>query len=68
MVPAGTRYWWSNRTIIKGTVEDAVIFVISSAEFTIDATDTSNTISGFDTIRQGVTLRNTGSGSNGITS
>ena len=57
-----------NRTIIKGTVEDAVIFVISSAEFTIDATDTSNTISGFDTIRQGVTLRNTGSGSNGITS
>ena len=51
-----------NRTIIKGTVEDAVIFVISSAEFTIDATDTSNTISGFDTIRQGVTLRNTASG------
>ena len=57
-----------NRTVIKGTVEDAVIFIISSAEFTIDSTDTSNTISGFDTIRQGVTLRNTGAGSNGITS
>lgn len=56
----------TNRTIIKGTVEDGVQFIISNAEFTIDQTDPSNVITGFDVIRQGVTLRNTGS--TGITS
>ena len=50
----------TNRTIIKGTVEDGVQFIISNAEFTIDQTDPSNVITGFDVIRQGVTLRNTG--------
>ena len=48
-----------NRTIIKGTVEDGVVFVVSNAEFTIDSTDPNNVITGFDVIRQGVTLRNT---------
>ena len=28
-----------NRTIIKGTVDDGVVFIISNAEFTIDTTD-----------------------------
>ena len=37
-----------NRTIIKGTVDDGVVFIISNAEFTIDATDPSNVITGFD--------------------
>ena len=28
-----------NRTIIKGTVDDGVVFIVSNAEFTIDTTD-----------------------------
>jgi len=58
----------TNRTIIKGTVEDAVVFIISSTDFTIDATDPTNVITGFDDIHQGLTLRNTTSGTYGITS
>ena len=57
----------TNRTIIKGTVEDAVVFIISSADFTIDATDPTNVITGFDDIHQGLTLRNTTSGTYGVT-
>ena len=56
-----------NRTIIKGTVEDGVVFVVSNAEFTIDSTDPNNVITGFDVIRQGVTLRNTTAAYNGVT-
>ena len=57
----------TNRTIIKGTVDDNVVFIISNSEFTIDATDPANVISGFDVVRQGVTLRNTTSATNGVT-
>ena len=57
-----------NRTIIKGTVDDGVVFIISNSEFTIDTTDPANVITGYDVIRQGVTLRNTTSSTNGITS
>lgn len=57
----------TNRTIIKGVVEDGVQFIVSNSEFTIDQTDPSNVITGFDTIRQGLTLRNTTSGTNGVT-
>ena len=35
------------RTVIKGTIEDNVVFLVSNSEFTIDATDASNTITGF---------------------
>ena len=56
-----------NRTIIKGTVDDGVVFIISNAEFTIDATDPSNVITGFDVVRQGLTLRNTTAATNGVT-
>jgi len=48
-----------NRTIIKSTVDDGVQFIVSASEFTIDTTDPTNAITGFDKIRQGVTLRNT---------
>ena len=58
----------NNRTIIKGTVEDSVVFIISPTEFTIDATDPTNVITGFDVVRQGLTLRNTTSGTDGVTS
>tara|TARA_B100001057_G_scaffold157801_1_gene158494 strand:+ start:326 stop:1807 length:1482 start_codon:yes stop_codon:yes gene_type:complete len=56
------------RTVIKGTIEDNVVFLVSNNEFTIDASDASNTITGFDVVRQGLTLRNTGSATNGVTS
>jgi len=58
----------NNRTIIKGTVEDSVVFIISASEFTIDSTDPNNVITGFDVVRQGLTLRNTTSGTDGVTS
>lgn len=57
----------TNRTVIQGVVNDAVIFIISASEFTIDSTDPTNAITGFDVIRQGLTLRNTTSGTNGVT-
>jgi len=57
-----------NRTIIKGTVDDGVVFIVSNAEFTIDTTDPANAITGFDVVRQGLTLRNTTSSTDGITS
>ena len=57
-----------NRTIIKGTVDDGVVFIVSNSEFTIDTTDPANVISGFDVVRQGLTLRNTTSSANGVTS
>ena len=57
-----------NRTIIKGTVDDGVVFIVSNSEFTIDTTDPANVISGFDVVRQGLTLRNTTSSTNGVTS
>ena len=47
------------RSVIKATVNDEVIFIISPSEFTIDSTDSENAISGFDIVRQGVTLKNT---------
>lgn len=58
---------FTNRTIIKGTVEDGVVFIVSNSEFTIDQSDPANVITGFDVIRQGLTLRNTTSGTDGVT-
>ena len=57
----------TNRTVIQGVVNDAVIYTVSASEFTIDSTDPTNAITGFDVIRQGLTLRNTTSGTNGVT-
>ena len=56
------------RSIIKATINDEVIFIISPIEFTIDSTDAENAISGYDIIRAGVTLKNTNNNTNGVTS
>ena len=56
----------NNRTIIKGTVEDSVVPLLVLLEFTIDSTDPNNVITGFDVVRQGLTLRNTTSGTDGV--
>ena len=56
------------RSIIKATVNDEVIFIISPVEFTIDGTDAENAISGYDVVRAGVTLKNTTNATGGVTS
>lgn len=57
-----------NRIVIAATVNDEVIFIISSVAFTIDSTDPSNVITGFDNIKKGTTLRNTTNATGGVTS
>ncbi|MAV94127.1 MAG: hypothetical protein CMA31_00395 [Euryarchaeota archaeon] len=57
-----------NRIIIAATVNDEVIFIISSVAFTIDSTDPTNAITGFDSIKKGTTLRNTINATGGVTS
>ena len=57
-----------NRIIIKAIVNDEVIFIISSIAFTIDSTDPTNAITGFDSIKKGITLRNTTNATGGVTS
>ncbi len=56
------------RSIIKATVNDEVMFIISTSEFTIDSTDAENAISGFDIVRAGITLKNTTNATAGVTS
>lgn len=58
----------SSRGIITAVVNDEVVFTISSQDFTIDTSDVDNTITGFDRIRQGLTLKNTLNSSGGVTS
>ena len=57
-----------NRVVIAATVNDEVIFIISSIAFTIDSTDPDNAITGFDNIKKGTTLRNTINATGGVTS
>lgn len=57
-----------SRGIITAVVNDEVVFTVSSQEFTIDTADVDSNILGFDRIRQGITLKNTLSGSGGVSS
>ena len=50
--------------ILKGWVDDTVVFIVSNDEFTLDNT---NAISGFDRIKKGITLVNTEVANNGVT-
>ena len=50
--------------ILKGFVDDTVVFIASNDEFTLDD---SNAISGFDRIKKGITLVNTQNANNGVT-
>lgn len=50
--------------ILKGFVDNKVIFIVSNDEFTLD---NSNAISGFDRIKKGITLVNTENSRNGVT-
>jgi hypothetical protein len=54
--------------IITAVVNDETIFTISNADFTIDLNDAASNISGFDRIKQGLTLKGTLNSSGGVTS
>jgi hypothetical protein len=50
--------------ILKGFVDDTVVFIASNDEFTLDD---SNAIAGFDRIKKGITLVNTQNANDGVT-
>ena len=57
-----------NHSVIAATIEDEIIYIISGQEFTIDSTDPTNAITGYDVIKEGLTLVNTTDATNGVTS
>jgi hypothetical protein len=57
----------TNRSVIAATINDEVVYLISSIEFTIDSTDASNAITGFDVVKKGLTMINTLAATNGVT-
>lgn len=57
-----------NQTIIEAVVDDEVIFIVSSTEFTIGTVDPLNLITGFDRVKKGITMVNTLNATNGVTS
>ena len=58
----------NSRSVIVSVVNDEVVHIISSQQFTIDSSDAENAIPGFDVVRQGVTLKNTINSTGGVTS
>jgi len=58
----------AQRTVIKGTVNDEVVVVLSASDFTIDSSDPDNAITGFDVIHRGMTMKNTTNATQGVTS
>ena len=56
-----------SKSIIAATVNDEVMFIISTEEFTIDSTDAQNAIAGFDIVRNGITLKDTKDAFSGVT-
>ena len=57
----------TNRAVIVSVINDEVIHIVSSIQFTIGAADAAS-YPGFDVIRQGVTLKNTINSTGGVTS
>jgi hypothetical protein len=55
----------TTRSVISAVIDDDIIFIISSNEFTLNSSQTSIISQGFNVIKQGVTLRNTPT--NGVT-
>tara|TARA_B100000212_G_scaffold109385_1_gene81377 strand:- start:5532 stop:7019 length:1488 start_codon:yes stop_codon:yes gene_type:complete len=58
----------TNRLVIQAIVNDEVIYMISAVSFTIDSTDPTNAVTGFDVVKKGLTLRNTQNATGGVTS
>lgn len=58
----------ASRSIIKAIINDEVVMIVSNQAFTIDSTDATNAIAGFDVVKQGMTLKNTVNATGGVTS
>ena len=58
----------TSRAIIKAVINDETTMIVSNQTFTIDSTDVTNAIAGFDIIKQGMTLKNTVNSTGGVTS
>ena len=58
----------ASRSIIKAIINDEVVMIVSNQAFTIDSTDVTNAIAGFDIIKQGMTLKDTVNSTGGVTS
>ena len=58
----------ANQIIIEGKINNITTMTFSSSAFTIGTTDPTNTITGFDVVKKGITLVNTQSTTNGVTS
>ena len=58
----------ANQVIIEGKVNNDTVMIFSSSAFTIGTSDPNNTITGFDVVKKGITLVNTQSTTNGVTS
>ena len=56
------------KSIITATIEDEIIFIVSPSEFDLNASETVVKAQGFDTLRKGVTLKNTKAATLGATS
>lgn len=58
----------ASRSVIAGTINDEVVAILSTQDFTIDGSDAENAISGFDRVRKGMTLKDTINTTGGVTS
>ena len=58
----------ASRSIIKAIINDEVVMIVSNQTFTIDSTDVTNAVTGFDIIKEGMTLKNTVNSTGGVTS
>ena len=56
------------KSIITAVIEDEIIFIISPSEFDLNASETVVKGQGYDKLRKGVTLKNTKTATNGVTS
>ena len=58
----------NSRAIIKAVINDEVTMIVSNLTFTIDSSDVTNAIAGFDIVKKGMTLKNTVNSTGGVTS
>jgi hypothetical protein len=57
-----------NQPIIEGIIDDVTVFLISNSAFTINTTDPTQFITGFDSVKRGITMVNTQNATGGVTS
>ena len=57
-----------NQPIIEGIIDDVTVFLISNSQFTINTVDPTQFITGFDSVKKGITMVNTQNATGGVTS